>query len=159
MFFWLTIENTFYLLSNIIASVTILCAFWLFLIIRNETQKWEQRGLEVFRKRYSFVGWFQWIPCILFSGMSVGKIDSGSLFWSFLLITYSLENKFMSGIGAYWYFIECIILEVLNVIWSVNFNIFRLLKILSVCLLYSDAAIFLIAFFCILIFFCIFCIL
>ena len=74
--------------------------------------------------------------------MSGGKKDSGRC----LLLTNSLENKFMSAIGAYWYFIECIILEVSKVIWSVNFNIFRPLKILSVCSLYLAAAIFFIAF-------------
>ena len=135
-----------YLLSNVIASVAVLCAFWLF---RNE---WgEQRGLKVFGRRYSFVGWVQWIPCSrhLICVMSVGKKSSGRLFRSCLLWTNKFENKFMSAIGAYWYVIECIILEVLKVIWSVNFNIFRLFKILSVCSLNLAAAIFFFVFFCI----------
>ena len=38
---------------------------------------------------------------ILFSVMSVGKKDSGKLFWSYLILTNSFKNKFMSGIGAY----------------------------------------------------------
>ena len=86
---------------------------------------------------------------ILFRVMSVGKKDSGILFWSCLLFTNSLENKLLSAMGAYWYFIECIIFEVLNIIWSVNFSTFRFKKKISVCSLYLAAAIFLIDFFCI----------